>query len=187
MLSKTRYDDRPWVEVTPDGVAHAIWNDGSGVAYALSGDRGLTWTEQPRIHDQGGSSHLAVGPAGEIAVRITPVSASANVLHQGVDLVAVSDDGGKTWTKHAVPGAREWTFPYSDEDQMPRWVEPVAWDAAGRLYLLWTDPAGCASHARPIGARPGRLGRLPRVMISATSLTSWHAGKANSPRRGTRV
>ncbi len=79
LLSKTRYDDRPWVEVAPDGVAHAIWNDGSGVAYAVSRDRGLTWTEQPRIHDQGGSSHLAIGPAGEIAVRISPVSASANV------------------------------------------------------------------------------------------------------------
>jgi hypothetical protein len=24
---------------------------------------------------------------------------------------------------------------------MPRWVEPVAWDAAGQLYYLWTDPA----------------------------------------------
>lgn len=142
LLSKTRYDDRPWVEVTPDGVAHAIWNDGSGVAYAVSHDRGLTWKEQPRIHDQGGSSHLAVGPAGEIAVRISPVSASGNVHHTGADLLAVSRDGGASWTKHAVPGIREWTFPFREDDPMPRWVEPVAWDADGRLYLLWTDPAG---------------------------------------------
>ena len=27
-LSKTRFDDRPWVEVAPDGTAHVIWNDG---------------------------------------------------------------------------------------------------------------------------------------------------------------
>src|SRR5687768_910929 len=130
-LSKTRYDDRPWVEVTPDGVAHAIWNDGKGVSYAVSRDRGGTWNEQPRIHDQGGSSHLAVGPRGEIAVRISPVSASANVNHAGVDLVAVSPDGGATWTKHAPPGQRGWTFPFVEDDPMPRWVDPLAWDASG--------------------------------------------------------
>ena len=141
-LSKTRYDDRPWVEVTRDNVAHAIWNDGSGVSYARSTDGGLTWHEQPRIHPQGHSSHMAVGPGGEIAVRITPVSASLNVQHAGVDLVAVSADGGNTWTKHAAPGMRAFTFPYSEAlDPMPRWVEPIAWDAAGHLYYLWTDPA----------------------------------------------
>src|SRR5687768_16946898 len=68
-LSKARFDDRPWVEVAPDGTAHAIWNDGSGVAYRASRDRGANWTPMIRIHDQGGSSHLAVGPAGEVAVR----------------------------------------------------------------------------------------------------------------------
>jgi hypothetical protein len=25
---------------------------------------------------------------------------------------------------------------------LPRWVEPIAWDAAGALYYLWADPAG---------------------------------------------
>jgi hypothetical protein len=142
-LSKTRYDDRPWIEVTPDGTAHAIWNDGTGVSYAVSRDRGRTWNEQPRVHAQGHSSHLATGPSGEIAVRVTPVSASMNVEHKGVELVAVSTDGGTTWTKHAPPGQRHYKFPYTDEeDPLPRWVEPVAWDAAGRLYYLWTDPTG---------------------------------------------
>lgn len=141
-LSKTRYDDRPWVEATGDNTAHAIWNDGSGVSYARSTDGGRTWQERPRIHPQGHSSHLAVGPGGQLAIRITPVSASFNVEHRGVDLVAVSTDGGNTWAKHAAPGTRSFTFPYSDaEDPMPRWVEPVAWDAAGHLYCLWTDPA----------------------------------------------
>jgi hypothetical protein len=141
-LSKTRYDDRPWVEVTSDNTAHAIWNDGSGVSYARSADGGRTWQEQPRIHPQGHSSHMAVGPSGEIAVRITPVSASMNVEHPGVELVAVSIDGGNTWTKLPAPGTRTFTFPYSEaEDPMPRWVEPVAWDSVGHLYYLWTDPA----------------------------------------------
>ena len=189
LLSKTRYDDRPWVEVTPDGVAHAIWNDGSGVAYAVSRDRGLTWTEQPRIHPQGGSSHLAIGPAGEIAVRISPVSASANVFHQGVDLVAVSVDGGKSWTKRTVPGVREWTFPYRDDDQMPRWVEPVAWDAAGRLYLFWTDPAGLhLARSNDRGATwtawqiasGGDLRYFPYLVARGTGelAASWHSSLA---------
>ena len=137
-LSTTRYDDRPWVDVTPDGVAHMIWNDGSGVAYAVSRDRGVTWTEGRRVHPEGGSSHLAVAPSGEIAVRISPVSASANVHHPGADLVAVSTDGGASWTKRPAPGTREWTFPFREDDPMPRWVEPVAWDATGALYTLWT-------------------------------------------------
>jgi hypothetical protein len=141
-LSDARYADRPWVKVTPDGTTHVIWNDGSGVAYALSRDRGATWEHQPRIHPEGHSSHLAVGPKGEIAVRITPVSASGNVHHAGVDLVAVSSDGGATWAKHPAPGQRAWTFPLAEDDPMPRWVEPLAWDASGTLYYLWTDPAG---------------------------------------------
>lgn len=141
-ISKDRYDDRPWVEVGPDGATHVIWNDGSGVAYAVSRDDGRTWQKQPRIHPQGGSSHLAVGPRGEIAVRITPVSASGNVNHEGVDLIAVSTDGGATWTKHPAPGQRAWTFPSADDDPMPRWVEPLTWDADGALYYLWTNPDG---------------------------------------------
>jgi hypothetical protein len=142
-LSASRFCDRPWVEVAPDGTAHVIWNEGSGVAYALSRDRGGTWQGQPRIHPQGHSSHLAISATGEIAVRITPVSASGNVHHEGVDLVAVSSDGGVSWTKHPAPGQRAWTFPYPEgDDPMPRWVEPLAWDAAGTLYYLWTNPAG---------------------------------------------
>ena len=43
-----------------DETAHVIWNDGSGVNYATSPDRGVTWSHRPRIHGQGGSSHIAV-------------------------------------------------------------------------------------------------------------------------------
>jgi hypothetical protein len=142
-LSRTPWDDRPWVETAPDGTAHVIWNDGEGVCYAVSTDAGKTWTERPRIHPQGGSSHLAVGPKGEVAVRITPHSASGFKDHPDVELIAVSVDSGKTWQKHRAPGQRKWT-PMMElkGSALPRWVEPMAWDGDGALYYLWTDEAG---------------------------------------------
>ena len=140
VLSETRFDDRPWIGVTPDGTAQVIWNDGNGVRYEVSQDRGSSWKERPRINAQGGSSHLAVGPHGEIAVRVTPLSASGNKFTPGVDLIAVSTDGGTTWQKHPAPGERDWS---PDEDKgTPRWVEPVAWDADGALYSLWGSQRG---------------------------------------------
>jgi hypothetical protein len=139
MLSNTRFDDRPWVKVAPDGTAHVIWNDGHGVCHAVSKDGGLSWTEQARIHPKGGSSHLAVGPNGEVAVRVTPTSAAGPKYDEGVDLVAVSTDGGMTWRKEPVPGYREWN---PDWFPVPRWVEPLAWDARGLLYSFWTNLKG---------------------------------------------
>jgi hypothetical protein len=116
-----------------------IWNDGSGVCHAVSLDGGLTWNERARIHPKGGSSHLAVGPNGEVAVRVTPTSAAGPKYDEGVDLVAVSTDGGMTWRKVAAPGYREWNPDYFP---VPRWVEPLAWDARGVLYSLWTNLKG---------------------------------------------
>ena len=156
VLSKDRFDDRPWVGVAPDGTAHVIWNDGSGVRHAVSIDGGSKWKEHSRIHDQGGSSHLAVGPHGEIAVRITPLSASGNKFTPGVDLIAVSRDRGKTWQKHPAPGQRDWS---SDEKGTPRWVEPVAWDAKGALYYLWGSTTGLW---------------LARSLDWGENWTSWH-------------
>jgi hypothetical protein len=140
LISKTKFDDRPWVKVAPDGTAHVIWNDGAGVCHSVSLDGGLTWTERDRIHPKGGSSHLAVGPKGEIAVRVVPISVAGSKYDEGVDLIAVSVDRGLTWAKHPAPGYREWNpdvyFP------VPRWVEPLAWDAWGALYSFWTNLKG---------------------------------------------
>jgi hypothetical protein len=140
VLSEDRFDDRPWIGVALDGTAHVIWNDGNGVRYEVSQDRGISWKERPRINDQGGSSHLAIGPHSEIAVRITPRSASGNKFTPGVDLIAVSRDGGKSWQKHPAPGDRDWSP--DDDKGTPRWVEPLAWDGDGALYSLWGSQKG---------------------------------------------
>jgi hypothetical protein len=138
-LSEDRYDDRPWVAVAPDGTAHVVWNDGSGVSHAVSADGGRSWAERKKVHPVGGSSHLAVGPGGEVAVRITPLSASGNRYDEGVDLIAVSVDGGLSWRKNEAPGSRQWDPTFSDPDTVPRWVEPLAWDADGALFYLWSS------------------------------------------------
>ncbi|HUQ18208.1 MAG TPA: sialidase family protein [Gemmatimonadaceae bacterium] len=144
-ISKTAGDDRPWIDVAPDGTAHAIWNDGKGVSHVVSRDRGKTWSEPKRIHSDGGSSHLAIGPRGEIAARITPFSRSGNVFNPAVDLIAISEDQGLTWRKSPAPSHLKWvSFEESDKDpnSIDRWVEPLAWDATGNLYHLWTDTSG---------------------------------------------
>jgi hypothetical protein len=147
-LSQGKEEDRPWIEVAPDGTAHAIWNDASGgVRYAVSADRGESWEARERIHPVGGSSHLAVGPGGEVAVRIAPLSWGGYRFDAGVDLVAVSADAGRTWSKRDAPGARDWVADAErtpDTPEVPRWAEPLAWDSAGALYHLWS--AGATLH-----------------------------------------
>ena len=144
-LVKKRFVDRPWIKITPDGVAHVIWNDGQGVSHTVSTDAGQTWVERPRINSHGGSSHLAIGPGGEIAVRITPWSASGRRFDEGVDFIAMSVDGGVTWKKLAPPGNRT-----GSSAAVPRWVEPLAWDAGGVLYYLWSEGStlwlGCSKN-----------------------------------------
>ncbi len=139
MLSATRFDDRPWISVAPNGTVHVIWNDGGGVRYSISSDSGKSWTEQQSVHSAGGSSHLAIGPQGDIAVRISPISASANKYEAEVDLIATSRDNGHSWTKHPPPASLSWDPTLSDPQKVSRWVEPLAWGEEHRLWHLWSE------------------------------------------------
>jgi hypothetical protein len=157
VLSKLQsiFGDRPWVAVTSDGVAHIIWNDGSGVDHRVSTDQGNTWTQRPRIYGQGGSSHIAAGPHGELAVRITPASASGRRFDAGVDMIAVSNEGGRAWQRYVAPSHLEWT---AGSSFPPLWVEPLAWDAKGALYSFWAD---------------GKDLRLARSLDKGENWTTW--------------
>jgi hypothetical protein len=164
-LASRVFDDRPWVVVAPDGAAHLIWNDDRGVQHVVSRDGGQSWSGPVRIYPPAGSSHLAVGPHGELAARLIPWTASHNFRHPGADLIAISTDGGTTWKTSPAPGHREWgtwaanaahdvrkdgveEFAGKDVNRccsgydIPRWIEPLAWDGKGRLYSLWTDATG---------------------------------------------
>ena len=136
-LSQNDFDDRPWIETASDGSVHVIWNDGKGVHYVSSNDQGSTWNERRVIYPKGGSSHLAAGPDGRIAVRVTPTSASGFVFDEGVDLIMLSTDFGKTWNEVQIPGERDWSSEFGKGT--PRWVEPLSWDQKGNLYYLWSE------------------------------------------------
>ena len=140
-LTQGHFPDRPWVAVAPDGTAHVIWSDGGGVHHILSRDGGRTWSVPQVLYPSGSSSALAVGPRGEVAVRITPSFAGGSKFDRRADFILVSTNGGSTWEKRMPPGERDWS-PSGTEGQIPRWVEPVAWDAQGRLDSLWTNFQG---------------------------------------------
>lgn len=142
LVSRTRFDDRPWVKVAPDGTAHIIWNDGHGVSHSVSRDGGMTWRQAGRVSDHGGSSHLAIGPHGELAVRIVPPAASGNQCDTGADFVSVSTDAGLTWQMHTPPGGVRSAGCGFDSPTGPRWVDPLAWDATGTLFALWGSATG---------------------------------------------
>lgn len=139
VLTRQPKVDRPWVAVAPDGTAHVIWNDGDSVFCATSHDSGLTWNTSTVSSKGGGSSHLVVGPKGEVAVRLTPVSQSGSGYTAGLDRIAISTDAGETWTEHDAPGERDWVPSEKvTPSDTPRWVEPLAWADNGTLYSLWT-------------------------------------------------
>lgn len=188
LLSRNRYDDRPWVKIAPDGAAHVIWNDGNGVHHRISRDRGASWVTMPRISERGGSSHLAIGPGGQIAVRVAPISASGNRNDPGVDSLRVSTDGGATWQSNAAPGHPVWSATSLD-----RWVEPLAWTADGQLFAAWTEGTDVwLGRSTDLGAtwRSWTLARgtskafYPYLAISAKNelAVTWHAGAADSLR-----
>ncbi len=135
-ISKSDYDDRPWITATTNGDLHIIWNDGNGVHYSVSRDKGASWVRQPKIYAKGGSSFLAHGHNGQLAVRVTPLSASGNKIDAGIDLVRLSLDNGKSWQDVSLPGKRTWSQDFSG---VPRWVEPLAFDQKDQLYTLWSE------------------------------------------------
>ncbi|MEM6319507.1 MAG: hypothetical protein AAF960_17680 [Bacteroidota bacterium] len=135
-ISENAYDDRPWITASTDGTLHIVWNDGKGVHHASSKDQGTTWRKNTDISTKGGSSFLASGPNGQLAVRVAPLSASGFQFDKEVDHIQLSLNNGKSWHQVDIPGQRTWTQDFSG---VPRWVEPLVWDKANNLHLLWSE------------------------------------------------
>ena len=131
-ISQSSGDDRPWIRATPDGTLHLIWNNRKGINYVRSSDNGESWERQPIIYPEGTSSHFAAGPNGELAVRITPRTRTEAPEDPSKDYVAVSLDGGNSWSFNQVPGDRS-------SKSIHRHVEPIAWDVEGTLYYAWSE------------------------------------------------
>lgn len=138
--------DRPWIESAPDGTVHLVWNQGQhadstrsrGVFHTKSEDSGRTWDPPRLIYEYGASSHFAVGPDGEMALRIIPHIRERGPRIFDGDFVAVSLDGGESWDLKPPPKVHNWE-PEAYFEEVPRWVEPLAWDDSGTLYHLWSD------------------------------------------------
>jgi len=173
LISDAPYVDRPWLATAPDGIAYVTWNDREGVHLAATHNRGLTWTERSRASANGGSSHFAIGPEGELAIRITPFSFFAALRIAGgsfidaSDLIAVSNDGGATWRTHDMPGRREWTretalavpaYGRATADTPPRWVEPNRVGCSRRALLPVDESNGAVGGAFDRSRRDLRAG-----------------------------
>lgn len=144
--------DRPFLAVSPDGVAHVVWSNARGLHHASSADRGRTWTEGPLVHASGGAGRIAAAPDGALAARVMPLSGPTIVPLSGVEVglfvgndpaadgIAVSTDSGASWTFRTIPGNRT---PFDrvgrGGDGTFRWAEPVAFDASGTLHTAWTE------------------------------------------------
>lgn len=139
--------DRPWIEVGPDGTAHATWSSPRGLHHATSRDGGESWQEGPLVHPSSGSGGLAIGPNGEIAVRLMPYRGPTILLaafaflfvDPEADGIAVSGDGGATWEIRQLPGQRRYADELGRGGDQPRWSDPVAFDAVGTLYTAWGE------------------------------------------------
>ncbi|MEM1190761.1 MAG: sialidase family protein [Pseudomonadota bacterium] len=139
MLARTTLSDRPWIAADDEGSAYAIWNDGAGVLFTRSTDRGANWTTPGRIADSGGSSHLTVGPGGRIAVRVSPTSASGNRFDASADFILVSADRGSTWARVDPPAKLRWDPNPENPEGIPRWVSPLAFTPDGHLHHVWSE------------------------------------------------
>ncbi len=126
-------------------------------------DGGETWTQvgsesltlKASLAASTGIATAEVCPANEYIIFGNGVVDSDGTIFMGYRLcrtlaVAVSEDEGKTWTTHAIPGA---TLPVYDfltsylvtNNIIPS--EPLALDAEGNLYAVWNDAEGLLCYA----------------------------------------
>jgi predicted KAP-like P-loop ATPase len=176
VLTRSRFADRPWVGVSGEGVAHVIWSDDTGVHHVVSRDRGATWTERARVFHTGGSSHLAVGPRGELAAYISPAYAGGFKFAPGIDHLAISTDSGESWRNHplrATASGASRPPPSRAGSNRSHGTQPV------RSTRFGPAPRVFGWRVPPITELPGPRGSWPRPTNPSTSPISPPVGRAN--------
>lgn len=110
---------------------------------------------------------------------ITSTPNSSSLLDEHF-AVAVSTDGAKTWTSHAVPGGTS-----------PRNFTKIFLDTKGNLYAVWTDSSTNATYLATskadVGANrtaPGSVWKGPfRISTAPANVTIFPDVRAGSPGR----
>ncbi|HLF15832.1 MAG TPA: hypothetical protein VI796_00120, partial [Candidatus Thermoplasmatota archaeon] len=126
--------DREWVAAGPEELVAVTWNhlagesSAPGMWVAVSADGGRTFPTQTVVLDAGGgfAGGIGMGPNGTLVVARIPDDVTAHV----------SNDRGATFTRsvvHATQGNATYLVAFADVD------------AAGNLYVAWTEQAGNAS------------------------------------------
>jgi hypothetical protein len=151
--------DRQWLVRDGAGVLHATWRS-ADIVERSSLDGGASWSPLHHVEPAGGAGPMASDASG--GTLYVAVDAGGTIV------VAVSHDGGATWTDHAAASVPDdaYGFPI------------VAVDAAGTAYLVFShDPR------IPGGGWPGHPVGTPSVFV-ATSRDEglhWSAPVAVSP------
>ena len=113
------------IAVDPSGTIYVVWHGIGRVIFTKSSDQGGTWTDPKPI--SGNHPVISVHPPSIAIDRNGRIYAAWSVI-QGEPYTAYSDDGGESFGE-----------PIQAADTKPSLYASIAVDAAGGLYLVWTE------------------------------------------------
>jgi len=145
----------PIIDVVPDtGDVVAVWMNGFKIHFSRSGDHGRTWSKPVWIHPDvrwGDKPNLALSDDGQ------DVYVQFNGPTGGDDYVAMSHDGGDTWTTQKVTDSDRYYFDYGGA------VLPDGRVVFSQISFSYTGPGHGAEGTQQI-----------HVFVSSNEGTTWN-------------
>jgi BNR repeat-like domain len=145
----------PIIDVVPDtGDVVAVWMNGFKIHFSRSGDHGRTWSKPVWIHPDvrwGDKPNLALSDDGQ------DVYVQFNGPTGGDDYVAMSHDGGDTWTTQKVTDSDRYYFDYGGA------VLPDGRVVFSQISFSYTGPGHAAEGTQQI-----------HVFVSSNEGTTWN-------------